>query len=229
MKLSFICSFTLLCLLCSCKKSKPRIDDTDPNSYLFSADALAYVQLPLNTYYIYKDSASGTLDSVVVTQSVLETKFHPEESGNDLYIWHLAAYYYQQFTLLLTNYSGSSPQDWFYGIATNGPNFFINSDTTSWVDLVEIDTLNNIRVNNYAFFYPEGGSVFSLTPTIIPSMTIEGKSYSNIVFCSDFNSPDTTADYYLETNYYWAKGVGIIKRRIKTSNYVKTENLVRYQ
>ncbi len=229
MKLSFICSIALLCLLCSCKKSKPQVQYTDPRSFLFSADALAYVQLPLNKYFIYKDSASGTLDSVVVTQSVLETKFHPEESGNDLYIWHVAAYYYQQFTLLLTTYNDSSPQDWFYGVAHSGPNYFTNSDTASWVDLAEIDTLNDIRVNNYAFFYPEGGSVFSLTPTIIPSLAIEGKSYSNVVFCSDSNSPDSTAAYYVKTNYYWAKGVGIIKRTIKTANYVKTENLIRYQ
>ena len=60
------------------------------------------------------------------------------------------------------------------------------------------------------------------------SMIIEGKTYNNVVTTVydrnlDINHPD-----YLKETYYWAKGIGIIKRElITTGGAVKTARLLR--
>ena len=65
--------------------------------------------------------------------------------------------------------------------------------------------------------------------SIIPSMTIEGKNYSNVImgsseYLSDINDPE-----YEKRTFYWAKGIGIVKRQIiTTGGAVKTQLLLRY-
>ncbi|HZH65368.1 MAG TPA: hypothetical protein VEY10_10795, partial [Flavisolibacter sp.] len=46
----------------------------DEKEYRLDRAGLKYIQLRLNQYFIYKDSASGRLDSVVVTESFLSTE-----------------------------------------------------------------------------------------------------------------------------------------------------------
>ncbi len=64
---------------------------------------------------------------------------------------------------------------------------------------------------------------------IIPSITIEGKNYSSVIKgssenVSDINDPDDE-----KRTFYWAKGIGIIKREIVTTGgVVKTHLLLRY-
>jgi len=53
MKPSFLTTILLLSLCCSCKKNKAD-HQTDPAYIQFFPEALAYVQLPVNKYFIYK-------------------------------------------------------------------------------------------------------------------------------------------------------------------------------
>ncbi len=137
-------------------------------------------------------------------------------------------FYYQEFSLLITKYNGTSEEDWFYGDATSsnvGPVIY-NSDSAN-LSLLEKDRINNINLN-YAFLYPfTPYSSIQENIAVIPSITIEGKIYTNVEFYSYSNTIDSTGADYLKSTYYWAKGAGIIKREIKTSSSVKTETLVR--
>jgi hypothetical protein len=230
MKSYFFTTILLLCLFCSCEKDKAT-DQTDPTYIQFSADALAYVQLPINKYFIYKDSASGSTDSVIVTESEVEKLFQPKDTFQGLFgPLYLPAYYYQDFSLLLTSYSDTSQKDWFYGVAESAFPLSGNFQTSNSASLSLLEK-NRSTDNpiNYAFLYPLDTTIYSPQEkkSIIPSVIIEGKNYSNVEMYSEPNIIDSTDTNYLRTTHYWAKGVGIIKREIKTSNSIKTYVLVR--
>ena len=219
MKKEILFAIITVLLIASCKK-----DNTNtpaPFELQFSAEALAYVQLPFNKYFIYKDSATGTLDSVVVTQSIIVKQFIPEHKSAGLFDPDRPAFYYQIFSLKLTKYNGATQQDWFYGSATNLTFGVTSSNPATPLSLVEKDI-------GGAFNYP---IIILSNPyqevNILPSVTIEGKAYANAVVFSYANGLDMTQSSYHKSTYYWVKGTGIIKREIRTVNSTKTDLLVR--
>jgi hypothetical protein len=222
---------TILLLLCFCGCKKDARHKPDPAYIQFYPEALDYVQLPINKYFIYKDSASGELDSVVVTQSDLIKEYQPEATGNMLGPITIAAYYYQTFSLLLTSYSHTSQKDWFFGVAKStltGIPYYQNSSTAA-LSLLEISRMTETGIN-YVFFFPlDTINSEQEILSVVPSIAIEGKQYAKVEFYSNSNTWDSTSADYVRSTYYWAKGIGIIKREIKTNNSVKTETLVRYQ
>jgi hypothetical protein len=212
-------------LLIACKKDK---GNTNPIEIKYSAEGLAYVQLSLNKYFIYRDSSTGILDSVVVTQSGLERIFSPNHVSTGPSDRATPDFYYQTFTLTLTKYNGASQQDWFYGTASNNLSLFmLNSTTNASLFLMERNRLNNTD-KNYVFHFPYSISqVSNISVIILPSIMIEGKNYLNVIIHSTSNGSDPTNINFIKSTYYWVKGIGIVKREIKTSNSVKTEILVR--
>src|SRR5436190_7832132 len=72
---SYVLAFTLFFLFAlNCKKSS----DNKSNEIIqlkLDAEGLQYIQLDTGKYFIYKDSATAILDSVVVTQSSLENEY----------------------------------------------------------------------------------------------------------------------------------------------------------
>ena len=166
------------------------------------------------------------IDSVIVTESNVEKVFQPESTVQGLFgPLNLPAYYYQDFSLLLTGYSGTSQQDWFYGVAKSATflwTYYDQNSEDASLALVENDRSTDTPIN-YAFIYPlDTISSIQETLSIIPSIVIEGKTYSNIEFYSNSNGIDSTNADYIRSTYYWAKGLGIIKREIKTSNSIQT-------
>jgi len=166
-----------------------------------------------------------------VTQSEVKKVFQPASSMQTLFgPLNLPAYYYQDFSILLISYSGTSQQDWFYGVAKSAIFLWTYYDQNSEgasLALVENDRSTDTPIN-YAFFYPlDTISSIQETLSVIPSIVIEGKTYSNIEFYSNSNGIDSTNANFIRSTYYWAKGLGIIKREIKTSNSIQTYLLVR--
>jgi hypothetical protein len=211
----------------SCKKETASIE------MKFHPDALAYVQLPVNKYFIYKDSASGAQDSVVVTQSNIEKVFVPKHESLSLFDPTIPAHFTQKFTLLLKK-GGASGSDWFYGEAFLEPAVLILSPVftdTGSLYFREKDRLNNVD-KGYVFKYPLNSltgsySVITGSASTLPSITIEGKTYLEAIVYIDQNGLPSTNNNFRKSTYYWVKGIGIIKREIRTSNSIKTETLVR--
>lgn len=195
----------------SCKKKS---DDDVSYSLKFSPHSLEYVKLTKDKYFIYKDSATSLLDSVIITTSKLETSL---DQKYDINFVSIPANYHEGYNLILTKYTATSHAEWFSANAvlsmSGQPYPFASSDTCA-VDLREPD-------NTIVFFLSE-----SSQPNL--TMTVEGKTYNNVVVTyNDFGG--TIADsYYKNTVYYWAKGTGIIKSRvITTGGAIKTYTLLR--
>ena len=184
----------------------------------FDNTALDFINITWNRYFIYKDSATGITDSVIVTRNYTSSVFHDSVPGNP----PIPAFSYETYGLTLQKISGSAYQTWFDGFASCDSQYrytahYIDSD----FDLT--DKQNNLP----AFWYPFTSSGVKQY-TIVPTITIEGTTYAQIHKFSATNGLQPTDTNYRETIFYWEKGTGIIKREIRTYNSVKTSLLVRY-
>lgn len=194
---------SLILVLLGCQKSKVA---TGSMYFPLAAEGLTYIQLPVNSYFIYQDSATGNEDSVVVTTSSFEKLYVGGQGG---LISFSGSRYYQVFTLKLKASNSLPNEYWFSGTATS-------------YDSPTVFTLNT---NNYSLNYP----VFTY-PTdgrFISSMLVEGHSFTNIEQNEIDNISSNPAEN-INALYYWAKDVGIIKRRITIGGITKTSSLKRH-
>ena len=204
-----------------CKKSSSPPPRPSVITLEFPPAGLEYVNLTPGKYLIYKDSASGILDSVVITKSQLETKYSPGDTviQGGVPVTY-PAIYSQEFSLTLTKVDSISQTPWFTGSAAN---------EAPIVSLLLYEMYHLVGISTeYA------GLVFS-DPTFpifstIPSITIEGQNYTNVILGEyehlllDDNDPD-----YTKRTFYWAKGIGIIKREIiTTGGAIQTHTLIRH-
>jgi hypothetical protein len=168
-------------LLTSCKKEEPY--------YALPPEGLSYIQLRPGQYFIYKDSASGTVDSVIVTESKLE-KVHSDGSGQFRY-----SAYFDNYSLTLTKYTTASSTVWLKGIATAA---FSSSEFTLLSSLTNDDW--DIRMLRYPAGYLQG--IFS-NDRLIPVLVVAGKQYTQVILTAGNSSNDS--------KFYWAKGVGLVR------------------
>jgi len=229
-KIIFYCSAALVFLMTDCKKDKPDAENYPPPNVKFNPVALEFVQLPASRYYIYKDSASGITDSVRVIQSMVENYFHQGRAASTCgflcYDPGEISYYFEKYTLTI----GLENKVWFKGIANcqifftplifsllGHPAVIIDSN------FILYDQQNNLS----ALWFPlafSGVNQYSL----IPALTIEGVTYTEVHKFFTTNGLQPSDMDYQGTIIYWVKGIGIIKREIRTHNSVKTFLLVRY-
>ncbi len=204
-------SFLLILTFVStaCKKD----DAPEPLHVRFNPVALEYVQLNPSRYYIYKDSATSGIDSVVVTRSNLATVLIP--ASNTTGFFTIPVHNQEQFQLVFSKFRNSVSQEWlklnaYASIGNNLP--FVSVDSSGLL-LTEQD-------GTYVFAYPD---------VVYPTMTVEGQIYNNVIKTFSTFGGDTSNTYFKDATYYWAKGIGIIKREIKTyGGSVKTQTLLRH-
>jgi hypothetical protein len=200
-----------LALGLNCKKSEER----SYPAVKFSKAALEYVKLPVGKYLVYKDSASGELDSVTVTRSTLTTSFYK----NDGNLFTAPSHYFEEFSLQLTLLKGSVQSTWFQSNAM--ASYSLNTDNA---DLMLTELVNS------TFYFP---SVFNYPPlnpvNLISSLTVGGKNYSDVIMGSFEMGADLNDPVYMKRTFFWAKGVGTIKREIITAGgLIKTHFLLRH-
>jgi hypothetical protein len=240
-----------LILIASCKKDALKVTpyvEKKPSNYIkFSNEALKYLQLPLKAYFIYKDSVTGNFDSVVVTQCDLEKKLMPAHPVTyNFYgltgVSTFPEYYYQTFSLTLSIYNNGSQQDWFTSYDDNSRyESSIYSEVDSSIILLENkrpgDNSNTLvfNYNDASFKYLTNLSksndreyaLKSYGVTEIPALTIEGNIYLNVIRILQNYSTYANPKANL-SEYYWAKGIGIIKRTLRTPTFTKTWTLLRH-
>lgn len=214
-------------LLAACKKDKPAEITYPTTNVKLNPVALEFIQLPVGRYFIYKDSASGSIDSVRVTQSIIENKFQPSTPPSG-YLPCLSEFNFETFTLTLTKINGTVSQDWFKGIASSwaifsceihpaviiDPNLILN-------DQLFANTSGQPFVYPFSFYQGQGH-------ILIPTITIEGTIYTEVHEFVSTNGLQPTQPAYQAVTHYWVKGIGIIKKETITYNSVKTYLLVRY-
>jgi len=182
-KVFMITSFIFFICFTGCKKDKVLIP-----FYPLPADGLAYIQFNTGKYFIYKDSAANKIDSVIVTESLLSGT--SGISGPSF----VHDYTSQQYTLVLTEAAPVPGLVWLSGTAPGN----------------SIEAINLAAPDGHFIFqyFTSNPAVPGIIPTIpIPLMVVEGKTYTNIVLTLS-SGPGGSSYFY----YYWAKGLGLIKR-----------------
>jgi hypothetical protein len=153
----------------------------DEKEYRLDRAGLKYIQLRLNQYFIYKDSASGRLDSVVVTESFLSTE---QFTYTNPFSSTPITARREVFDLTMVRKGPAGDSTWLKGQAKG--ELFVSR-------LVLED-----RQNNWLFFF---GALYSTGQIYkLPSLTVEGTTYSDVIVL--INST---------TCHYWAPSVGLIK------------------
>lgn len=190
-------SLLLLCSFLSCSKPSPPYRQ-------FSREGLAYIQFNTGKYFIFKDSASGRLDSIVVTKSSLE-KYNT--SVNSLFGPFEAIG--ERYYLILSKIDSS-------GRVTE----LINGAADNYAS-DEFIVLRSAATYESLFSYPS--PIYN--GTIIPSLQVEGKTYTNVV-CQN-NDRHYSAGILVSSSFYWAKGVGLIKSIKSEASNTKTYTLLR--
>ena len=200
-----------------CKKNAstdPRFDGSIQIKLL--PEGLAYAKLDIGKYFIYKDSATGQTDSVVVTKSIIQNKFTPSTTGIVLGInTTFAAYNTEIYSLTLSKIgTGGSQITWLDAETRSALCCPSISKADQPVILYQSDEI----VFNYPFssFYPY--------TAIVPSLAVEGKVYNDVL---QTVTQRTVASTTVKADFYWAKGVGIIKKTHTSNNASITFTLVR--
>ena len=126
-----------------------------PLSNPLSTDALAYIKFDVGKYFIYRDSVTNQIDSVVVTQSELQP---------DNFVSNGITYNNQQYSLIWMEYSPYL-KEWLSGtapgnlngrvqlIANDDPNHYLFQDVTTIIPtmVVEGKTYNNVLLTTSSY------------------------------------------------------------------------------
>jgi hypothetical protein len=205
-----------LLLIYSCKKEEDPNPPKEKLALRFSKDALSYVNIPVGRYFIYKDSATLQLDSVVVMASKLQTLEIPAFSG--IGSWGIVgypAYSTEKFDIRLASWKNGFTSDWL----TASSELYYNILGSPVKDTGSV----NLRTQKNMVFYQ------THTGTKTYHVTVEGKDYFDVNVTKDNNGYEPTNPLYYESTYYWVKNIGVIKRIIKDgTNPVQTVYLIRY-
>jgi hypothetical protein len=182
----------IILLITACKKNGASV----PN-FPLSPVGLTYIQLNTGRYFIYRDSAASKIDSVVVTES----SFQPYTATSTDF-GSTSTFTSQQYTLQLTEIVPTSGYVWLSGRTQEA---LLGQIYLSAAD------------GHLLFEY-----VDPVMPAVIPSLVVEGKTYTDVNFTSG-----TGIDSSTHFNYYWAKGVGLIKRIERVGGVTNIYTLLR--
>lgn len=215
MRLPSILSCLLIILITGIHCEKKPATPVDPEIRItLDTEGLKYIRLTLGKYFIYKDSATGRLDSVVVTRSFLENVHHVRNPN----LFGDVTYHLEKYHLDLTLYNGAGASLWFSG-SSHDALYYPSSQSNYRIDFSELNT-------GIAFVYPVPPT--SNPPSrVIPTVAVEGKVYNDVYETVQFNAVPITNPYYKRIVFWWAKGIGLIRLERGTSTTTNTYTLVR--
>ena len=206
--------YAVFCLAClSCKKDEPAPPPI--MTLTFTQTAINYVKLNQGDYFIYKDSATGMEDSIVVTLSRLQPVRVPMGAGT---FQGMPEHDAQQFDLIMTSQT-SSPATWLNVTAsTEHQPIYTACDTVP----MRLTGNSSPILTYFEFSHHQNTQSY-------PAMTIDGRTYYFVIaITSEYGTGPADPDY-IKSTCYWSKGVGIIKRQtITAGNNIKTQTLLRH-
>jgi hypothetical protein len=180
---------------------------------------MEYVQLPLGMHFIYKDSATGIIDSVEVTQSDLSV------TNTEAVPYWSPALHFQEYNLTLTK-TNDSAIIWFSGSANSfyGTSFPRKTDSTVQIDFVGKDNIVIDGDSHYGFT-TDSSSYYGVSYQYQPSLEVESKIYNDVFICTSIGITVSTQTENYKSTYYWVKKIGIVKRTIETKSGITTSLL----
>lgn len=192
----------------------PNSNNTPKFSHFDSA-SLVYIEVPAGRFFLYKDSVSETIDSVIVSIS----EIIPYSVGG---IYGDPIMEADNYRLIFSNFLDGQPDSaWYSGIAGTE----INKDLHVTYDSTYI--LSEGEGSIPVFWYPfvsAGDRKYKFIATLV----VEGVTYKDVHSFFATNGRQTSEASYEAKIYYWVKGIGIIKRVTWLGNSVKADLLVKY-
>ncbi len=207
--------FAIIAILSSCSKKSNSPAPAAPLNVHFSSEGMEYIDLPAGMFLIYKDSATGKEDSVIVTASDVTTGFSPEYTSTGTLSFHHPAYYYDIF--LLEMRIPVSNKQWFFGKASaySESPYVVSTDSAT----IPMNDKDNLLVFGFPVWIPSDH---------FDQMTVEGNTYHDVLRSYSWNGFEETDTRYIAQTIYWAKQVGIIKWQKKNGNSYRSYTLVRH-
>jgi hypothetical protein len=190
-----------------------------PRYYQTPLEVADYLGFPVGSFFIYKDSVTGSFDSITVTESDRRKLFRPSHLGRNLLgAYTVPDYYYDSLGFRMALQTSSGAVDWLrisHVELGSDPNRYYGYDQRGYEALVFVYPVTEDWKNT------SDDGVF-----LIPSMTVEGIIYNNVYRVLDSQGVASPTTYY-SVDYYWAKGVGVIKKIYKTNTETHSWTLVR--
>lgn len=226
-KLFPIFIISIILITACCKDKNPSLagcQTVEDEYYIKNLNgAEKYLWAKPGSYWIYENTKTGDLD----TQTVVNFSFFTDTARGFRGHKKTRRQVFIVFDLLYTNIF-SSFNNWTYLNRTTGYDPNSNSD------------LNDVRLVNKTFVITEGevhpfffplevglvgggtGSSFTTLKEVIPTYELRGKIYKNVAVFEVDGNPIWETKLNCErpkTKYYWAEGVGIIKKEFISCNY----------
>ncbi|MES1215583.1 MAG: hypothetical protein ABUT20_08700 [Bacteroidota bacterium] len=220
-QVSFFATIMLLALFFSCKKEDPV--NNEYTSFDYPSGYLNYMDIPMHSYFIYKDSSTGNEDSVIVTENIKRTIFN---YGNGVIAGNQYKHYVLQMDVTLSKFiSANNSSLWLKARSVTND----NRATVATAESVMLfagpcedcmwGILDYPIVSNYDPFSDRGAEILN-------SYEVEGKVYNDVIHIV-YGVGSPTDDEYKNVIYYWAKGVGIVKRTFTSKSSTQTWTLLR--
>lgn len=203
--MKYITILGLIILSFSCRKDSP----PEVAYFRFSPDVKEFVGSGEGKYRIYRDSATGEEDSVLITRSRFFDRYI--EANPDFLT---PAHYLEEFELEMNGQSSL-----FEGLRGNFlqiPNTYLPGSDANGIQLIRKD--NNIAVMHI----DHSGN------NTLHNVTLHGRVFSEVIKVISTNNLHIADPLYREYEYWWARGIGIIYRRIMFESVNKTQTLIRF-
>lgn len=211
--------FTVAVLISGCQKDEVTDNPMDDvYNISFSRNALDYINIPVGKYFIYKVSGQIALDSVAVVSSQLDTVNMPRNDNTNFPEHNI-----ERFRIRINQYQnniggpGTLITEWLRGTTNATP--FSPYDSSSTADV-------RLEFSNSTI----GKTIFFATHNVTGStLTVEGVTYTGVVMAESDNGLPISDAAYKKNTFYWAKGVGIIKRvTVSFNGHEVTMTLLRH-
>ncbi len=214
----FVCMLFFILIHNSCGDKNDCAKNGCPPEYTRYklGEALPYLWAKPGSYWIYKHSQTGQLDTFVVTDFLFDTitvKGTEDHSKHITFAYDLLErvvyssfnkkYYHDVISKYFPN--ATPKKGLFFSFHREGPN-------------------GDVSMFHYPFSKSENSGTGAETTTFveIDSLYIlEGKIYTNVakfdISLDIYNENDCFV--YSQASYYWAKDIGLIKRELKHCNF----------
>ncbi|MCO5254272.1 MAG: hypothetical protein M9892_07925 [Bacteroidetes bacterium] len=208
-KTILLISTLLLIVLQSCFKEK---ECRELTPILLEQEMLDWVYFKEGSYWIYRDTISGIMDSIYVTDARIDREEYQSSRENCP-----SAIYDVIYVITNSSLGYKFQLDGKYGMSSG-----VHNDTTNIRGNILIRNLNHTGGDGgyslYMFFPVVQGTIgrwasswtFIKHDTIFPIYEVAGKQYENVLRVHD----NANGAYSAETKFYHAKHIGVIKKEI---------------
>jgi hypothetical protein len=213
-------SVIVLLVASGCQKDEVTENPMDHTFNIsLSRNALEYVNIPVGKYFIYRVTGNSLLDSIRVVSNQLDTVNMPRNNNINFPEHNI-----ERFRLKMDKYqvpimgTGVLISEWVWSTTVPTPYNPYDSSSTADVRL----EFTGAGAGQLIFY-----GTHNLSPT--ETIVVEGVTYTGVIRTESNNGLTISNPNYQKNVFYWARGLGVIKRITTSFNgYEVTRTLLRH-